>query len=267
MKIRSVLISLCICVLMFGVGFGATTVIRSIYGSTGNDRASFVGGGVSASGIEINEISPVPEHMPSTTVRLSPGSASGMPDKSDSMKVVKRPEPKIEIEKVDGPDFQVRSRMYVVTVHVKEQAGADKNWIYELHNDENKLISSESSSRLIVPQSQSGIYYVTVKDAETGGKSRPYEITGCIIRKMQKSRLEQICNSGDYTTMRNMEAYELSPSLVLEFTGISDEEDKAASIDDICTRISLGIWSSVSIMDIRYDDLNRVSSVEFKVNE
>ncbi|HIZ87198.1 MAG TPA: hypothetical protein IAC03_03435 [Candidatus Coprenecus pullistercoris] len=172
------------------------------------------------------------------------------------------------IEKVDGPLFMVRSRKYSVTVKLQDQDKIDAGRVvYELYDDGNNLIASEKSPSLIIPQSRSGVYSVIVKDTETGYRSGPYKITGCRIQRVEKGRLEHICNSGDYNIMGKTEAYAFSPSLTLEFSGISGEEDKAASIDDICTRISLGIWSSVSVMDIRYDDLNRVEYVKFKVEE
>lgn len=262
MKFKSILIASGICVLMFGVGFGVTTVVRGIYGNTaGGDAFSESGrtDGVYA-GMDIPKVSSVSEPTMKTADKSLEKDSLHKQEQEVRM-------PLLSIEKVEGPSFQVRSRMYYATVYVNSHYEAKDDLVYELHNDDNELISSGNSSRLEIPQSQSGVYYVTVRDIEAGDRSKPYEITGCRIQRMEKSRLERICNSGDYTTMRNMEAYELSSSLTLEFSGVSEDEDVAASIDDICTRISLGIWSSISVMDIRYDGLNRIEFVKFKVEE
>lgn len=278
----TLLIASGICVLAFGLGFGATTLIRGITGNTaglsgglpflssssGSDNTS---GGNSTITLPAAPVPNTPKKripQPGTPV-LRPSNEKKSPATTDvpENKTAHINSTTLQIEKVDGPVFMVKTRNYSVKVHVKgETEPGDGSVIYELYDDGRKLISSGNSSTLIVPQSQSGKYFVVVKDSKTGDSCEPYEIKGCNIQKMSKSRLEQICNSGDYTTMRNIEAYEISSSLKLSFVGVSDD-DMASSIDDICTRISLGIWSSVSIVEIRYDDLNLVEFVKFRVNK
>ena len=267
MNVKSILIALGICVLMFGAGFGATTVIRGIYGNVGGGGEVSTGGGA-YSGMEMTDLTPTaPPAIPEPAKPVSQIQTGEMDNDSVEQATPVEQTSTIEIERVEGPSFLVRSRMYSATVYVKGIADDGSEIIYELYNDGNELISNDNSSKLIIPQSLSGVYFVTIRNSDTGERSKPYEITGCVIQRMEKSRLEQICNSGDYTTMRNMEAYELSSSLTLEFSGVSEDEDVATSIDDICTRISLGIWSSVSVVDIRYDSLNRIEFVKFKVEE
>ena len=265
MKTKTLLITAGVFAVAFAAGFGATLVIRGYAGSP-------AGAGPEP---EVRETAvPVPpEAVPEVRTDIVAGNDAiqegHLPQDSPSAAVTapeKTADTALSVESVDGPVFSVRDRHYSVTVHAA--AGPDRtgDLEYVLQDDSGEVLSSGTSPVISVPQSESGVYYVYVRDAGTGEEGDPYEIKGCRVRKMEKSRLEQICNSGDYTTMRNAEAYELSPSLTLAFEGIP-EDSKAASIDDICTRISLGIWSSVAVLEIRYDELNLVEYVKFQVKE
>lgn len=257
MNIKSIFITIGICLLTFLIGFFSTVAIKEmvVNGKISFQKIPFISALEGDNAIDSVSSRPRPaasafESKPDTVINTA----------IDPVKTAS-----IEIEKVDGPYFMVQGRTYSATVHVKDSQTENNNLIYEVYDDNNTLISSTDTDKLVIPQSQSGIFHIVVRNTKTEEYSEPYEVKGCKIHRMSKNRLEQICNSGDYTTMRNTEAYELSPSLKLSFVGVS-QEDQVASIDDICTRITLGIWSSVSIVEIRYDNLNLVEFVKFKVN-
>lgn len=243
----------------FGIGFGATLLIRNIVRNGSSYMADEQKGTENMSGTmsvqrELPDTPAVTGHAVSDSAK---NLAIGDTPVHDAVPV---------ILKIDGPSFMVRERAYSVTVHTEVPSGTGSALKYNLYDDSRNLVKSVNTDRFAVPQSESGIYYVTVTDTSTGKSSVESEIKGCVVRRMSKARLEQICNSGDYTTMRNAEAYELSPDIKLEFVGDTGGQG-AVSIDDICTRISLGIWSSVSVAEIEYDDLNLVKFVKFQVSK
>lgn len=249
MKVKTLLISSASFVIAFGIGLGGALVVRDYMGKSGSPQK-------------------IPSFSPQET-QTDEGPAPVSPS-------VTAPEPNAPVHRlsgntapviteVEGPEFHVRKRTYSVRVHTETKSGETANLEYTLYDDTGTVVSSGASPDFTVPQSESGVYYVRVTDKTTGETSSPFEIKGCRIRKMSAKRLEQICNSGDYTTMRNVEAYELAPDLTLHFTGIADDQE-ASSIDDICTRISLGIWKSVAVLDVQYDELNLVESVKFQVH-
>lgn len=249
MKVKTLLISSASFVIAFGIGLGGALVLRDYMGKSGSSQ-------------EIPSFSP---QETQTDECPAPESPSGTVPEPNA------PEHRLSgnttpvITEVEGPEFHVRKRTYSVRVHTETKSGETANVEYTLYDDTGTVVSSGASPDFTVPQSESGVYYVRVTDKATGETSSPFEIKGCRIRKMSAKRLEQICNSGDYTTMRNVEAYELAPDLTLHFTGIADDQE-ASSIDDICTRISLGIWKSVAVLDVQYDELNLVESVKFQVH-
>lgn len=245
MKLKRLPIVIVAFVIAYGIGFGAALLIKDYL--QGQDS------------VPAGEPFPVQE-----TVSERQPVVTEPPVQPDTLNVVVKDSP--VIAGVDGPSFIVRDRYYMVTVDLDPSMEDKAGLEFNLYDDGGTLVKTEKTPRFSVPQSESGVYYISVTDTETGMTSDKYEIKGCVVRRMSKARLEQICNSGDYTTMRNVEAYELSPDITFAFTG-DGEDKKAVSIDDICTRISLGIWSSVSILDIAYDEMNLVKYVKFQVKK
>lgn len=259
MNIKSILIAVVICLLAFGVGFGTVFLIKNAGG--GNTRNISISSPVSTdggSGGTSGGAVPLTT-KPADTKPSKPVTADSKPAEQA---------PKIEITSVNRSSITAYDRNYNITVNVKSTL-SDSDFTYEAINDKNDVVNAGKSSRFTVPQSESGVYFVRVIDEKTGESSLPYKVTGCTIQRMSKQRLESICNSGDYTTMRNEEAYQLSPKLTMEFVFVVGEPDSevATSIDDICTRIQFGLWKSVSIMEIEYDNLYRVKHVKFKVSK
>lgn len=264
MKVKTLLISSAAFVIAFGIGLGGTLLVRGFAGNAGGTE-----GASQLSQATVSSPRTQGTELPShSRPDISPAPAPGnekpeiqLPD-SNAGRPAESPAP--VITEVDGPEFSVRKRTYSVRIHAEVPSEENPSLEYILYDDAGKMLQSGASPALVLAQCESGVYFVAAKDTVTGEVSEKYEIKGCRIRKMSAKRLEQICNSGDYTSMRNVEAYELSPEIELSFEGIP-EDSKAASIDDICTRISFGIWKSVSINDIRYDELNLVEYVKFRV--
>lgn len=163
---------------------------------------------------------------------------------------------------VSGPRFDNIKRVYSIEVRVENYDGAALK--YEVFDYNGNLIKTEPSTKMTLDQSDSGVYYIRAINENSGQSSDPLTVTGCEPKKMSPERLLEICSSGDYTTMKNSEAYQFNPELELAFNGV-EQDIWAHSISEICTRISLEIWKSVSISSIEYDDNYRISRVEFDV--
>lgn len=289
-------------VIAFGIGLGGTLVVRNYLPGTHDDGASVLSSASDMPSVSgkrpdypsvqrhsepdrrqkfdrrrESDRNREPDRNHESDLQQTPDRTSDLiPDEASDTVSLQSPDRNIAEQKpeeksvpvitdVDGPEFYVRKRTYSVKVHAEVPAEENAELEYILYDDSGNIAESGPSPDFTIPQSASGVYFVRVRNAGTGEVSEPYEIKGCRIQKMSAKRLEQICNSGDYTTMRNVEAYELSPDINLLFDGIPDDQ-KASSIDDICTRISLGIWKGVTVLEIKYDELNLVESVKFRVN-
>lgn len=266
MKVKILLISSAAFVITFGIGLGGTLLLRDLVGKTGNSSDAYAQSlsGTSSSPAHDEDLSPDSDSRTTPVPEHSPGEPMPGPNPADNNNIKVKNSNVPVITGIDGPEFHVIKRTYSVKVHAEILSGGNPAKEYILYDDSGTELKSGTSPNLTLDQCESGIYFVEVRNTVTQDVSDKYEIRGCRIQKMSAKRLEQICNSGDYTTMRNIEAYELSPEMELSFEGIPDD-NKAASIDDICTRISFGIWKSVSISEIRYNDLNLVEYVKFRV--
>ena len=168
----------------------------------------------------------------------------------------------LELSLISGPTFNNIKRVYNIEVLVENAEGAA--FKYEVCDHNGNPVKTESNSKMTLDQSEYGVYYVRAINENSGQSTDLLLVSGCEPKKMSPERLLEICSSGDYTTMENSEAYQFNPELELAFNGV-DQDIWAHSISEICTRISLEIWSSVSISRIEYDDNYRISRVEFDV--
>ena len=159
--------------------------------------------------------------------------------------------------------FNERTRFYKITIDTTQVSSACSA-IYTLYDEKKKSISSSDTGAFSnVPQTEKGVYYVSVKDKKTGIESELKQISGCVIKKISPKRIEDICNSGDYGTMTRAESYSISPSLTFNCTG--NVGVTPTNIADICTKISLGVWTKVKIDSMHYDQLYRVDSINLTV--
>lgn len=163
---------------------------------------------------------------------------------------------------INGPAFNVRYRNYEVRPSASLEGCDTARFQYLVFDDQNNYLKTETKKVFALDATASGKYYLLARETTTGKESDKLEITGCTVRKMSKSRLEQICNSGNYRTQTNEEAYDYNPNLILKFEPSSEF---AYSISEVCSAIDMGIWQEVKVRDIKYDNLGRIKEVKFNV--
>lgn len=168
----------------------------------------------------------------------------------------------VNLKIIDGPQFSDLYRNYGVTAKASYEGCEAPSFEYLIYDNQNNLIKTETRSRFALNATESGRYYLVARETTTGEESDPVEITGCKVRKMTKERVEQICNSGNYSTQAKEEAYAYNPDLVLKFNSSSEN---AYSISEICNTIDMGIWQKVTVSDIKYDNLGRIKEIKFNV--
>lgn len=161
------------------------------------------------------------------------------------------------------PAFDVKNRTYTVKLTATNVTGASLK--YEILNENHGLVQSTTSTTVTLAPTENGVYYAKVS-ATKGSDVQTAEvrITGCKIKKMSKERLQTICNSGNYSTMTNKEAYDFASNISLSFIGV-EQDYWPNSISEVCTRIYSEIWKSVTVKKVTYDAKHRISAVEFEV--
>lgn len=165
---------------------------------------------------------------------------------------------------IQGPDFNVKYRNYEVRPKATLEGCDTASFEYLVFDDQNNYLKTETKKVFALDATASGKYYLLARETTTGKESDVLEITGCTVRKMSKSRLEQICNSGDYSNLTREEAYDFAENYTMTF---NPSTNSASSISDICTKISLGLWKSVKVNDIVYDNKGRIKQIKFNVTK
>lgn len=184
--------------------------------------------------------------------------------KSDGESAAKQSVPPV-INGVDGPFYDDAAATYSFTVKATGQ-----NLEYHLCNaDGTEIRTQNNGSFLSVPYSGTGEYIVYVVDAKTSLQSPKITVSGCNFkcRKLTASEVQEAFNSADYQRGERMNFKDrISRNCRYEFADMKSEEDTPISYNEIFNRVCLGIWESVSVLSLDYDETNAVSRMYIKVN-
>ncbi len=84
------------------------------------------------------------------------------------------------------------------------------------------------------------------------------------IKKLEANELENLINKCDRKlSVRNTK---ISSALRLEFTNIMSEEKRPETIDEIYNKIKFGMWSSINVTSVDYNDDNQVVQITMLIN-
>lgn len=113
-------------------------------------------------------------------------------------------------------------------------------------------------------------YWLKVQNMASGDWSTVTEVKGFVqlvmYEKITAAELEQICNSGDYGTASPNFSKRISSKFSIISRGMKPEENPVSTVGDICSKVAMGIWRSVSVENITYDSQNRMKELTLRVN-
>ncbi len=181
-------------------------------------------------------------------------------DASKSRQVLR--EPYLGIVSVSKPEYNETKNKYSFTVTV--DGIVEEYHLCDSHGNE---LYSQTTPDFLVDPSYSGKYILYVSNYRA--KSTQETVTGCyrMVEKLSKSDLESAFNSGDYQVGDNNSfKTRISSKCVLRVSGLMEGEEAPAAYTEIFNRISMGIWSGVTVSSVGYDARNRVSSISITVN-
>lgn len=169
------------------------------------------------------------------------------------------------IDGVVGPFYDDATATYSFTVKAEGQ-----NLEYHLcRADGTEIKIQDNGTFSSVPYSGTGKYIVYVVDAKTSLQSQKVTVSGCNVkcRKLETSEVQDAFNSSDYQKGEKLNFKDrISRNCRYEFADMKSEEDPPISYNEIFNRVCLGIWESVSVLSLDYDETNAVSRMYIKVN-
>ena len=124
-----------------------------------------------------------------------------------------------------------------------------------------------------VPSNESGMYQLYIQWSDSLG----YQgfgidtlITGFKhfekpkMVKLEASELERLINKCDRKlSVRNSK---ISPNMKLDFTNIRVDEKCPETIDEIYNKLKFGLWSSVNVASVEYNDDNQIVLITMTIN-
>lgn len=196
------------------------------------------------------------------------GTTSSMYDQKQMMPVV---------TDTGKPEYDQTAKAYRLTVTASVPSGDPLT--YQLVDKSSNIIASNSTGSFSgVNPSDDGTYYLQVVNARNRDiKTSPQKITGFdaqpeviqpTVRKVTAQELAAKLNTGDYGSSfsKTWEREYMAPGYVVVCDGKKEGERAPESIGDICNRILMGTWSSLTVKSLSYDDFNRITRVRIVVN-
>lgn len=175
--------------------------------------------------------------------------------------------------RISDPEYNGKNGTYSFLVEAATATGDGIR--YELLDKKDKVVSSNQDGFFMdIAPVQDGIYYLrAVNLRDPAVTTAPQKVSGFDVKVtkvalVSKSDLTRKFNSGSYSSSftRDWERTYMAPGCAIHFTGIqSGEQRTPKTLGDICSRISMGTWSSVEVTSLSYDEANRITSMTVAV--
>lgn len=121
-----------------------------------------------------------------------------------------------------------------------------------------------------IPAVPSATYHVRVQNLSTKDNSEVVAVSGFVplvmYEKITKAEIERICNSGDFGTAPQKFNHRIANGCQIIPQGINPDERGVSTVADVCGKIQIGMWKSVTAETIEYDAQNRMKKLVLKVN-
>lgn len=160
---------------------------------------------------------------------------------------------------------------YSFQVKASVESGDDlKYGLFSDANRQNQVAMTSDGNFTSIAPSSTGSYYLAVVNDITHQWSESKKVSGfdkpVMFEKVTKEELEKICNSGDYGMAPAKFSHRFAPGFVIVANGMKDDERAVKSVSDICQKVMMGTWRSITIQTMEYDSQNRVKKLVFNVN-
>ena len=187
--------------------------------------------------------------------------------------IVQPEEPRSAVPVIDNISSPKRNSAGKYSFEAKASVPGDDQLEYVLFADQDanvELVRQDVGTFVDLEPSQSGVYYLAVQNTATQEWSEMRAVKGFVkpvmYEKVTIDELQKICNSGDYGTAPDKYSHRFAPGFVIVANGMHADEKAVKTIPDICLKVMMGTWRSISIESIDYDSQNRVKKLVFNVN-
>ena len=173
----------------------------------------------------------------------------------------------VAVKLVSFPKYDKQSRTYSFKVSAID-VPSDAEYHFELLDefDVNKIISlSKDGIFSGVKPTKSGIYQVRVVGNTQKLDCEPFTISGCVEvkevpkgEKMSASKLQSLINAQDGSLLGGNKA--IAPNCAIHCSNLRSGDKSPSSFSAVFEKLIFE-WQSVAVINVGYDDMNRINSI------
>lgn len=175
----------------------------------------------------------------------------------------------VEPIKLETSYDPIVSKNYIYSFQAHCNLDGKQNLVYELldANNDNIIMTSTTGEFTGIKPSATGKYRFRVRVEADGRTSDITTISGfkrapLIAKKLTEADIEKMIKNSQTTTRENVRYF--AKNLKIEYAN-KIEERSYSYLADIEAQVSMGIWTSVKVVEIKYNIENQVSALKFEI--
>lgn len=86
-----------------------------------------------------------------------------------------------------------------------------------------------------------------------------------VSKKMTNAQLQSMVDRRDPDLQGIGESKYIAPDLKLSFSGLNNDDIKPEIMQDVFDKLDMGVWRSVKVTGMKYDNMNRICEIQFQV--
>lgn len=186
---------------------------------------------------------------------------------------------KMEIKEVMKATFDKKANKYNYRVTVRfAPSGSTVN--YEmLMPFEDKIVAKSDDGKFTgidpSPDNDGGGSYRVRAIAKKDGKTVATAMRDCtgfikqraVSKKLSVAQVQKLVEKRDNSLLGVGENDYFAPNYKMTFTGLDRDDENLSVMQDVFDHIDLGMWKSVTVTGLKYDEMNRVCEIQLRVKQ
>lgn len=186
---------------------------------------------------------------------------------------------KMEIKEVTKATFDKKANKYNYRVKVRF-APPGSTVTYEiLMPFEDKIVAKSEDGRFSdlepSPDNDGGGCYRVRAIAKRDGKTVATAMRDCtgfikqraVSKKLSVAQVQKLVDKRDNSLLGVGENDFFAPNYKMTFTGLDYDDENLAVMQDVFDHVDLGMWKSVTVTGLKYDEMNRVCEIQLHVKQ
>ena len=186
---------------------------------------------------------------------------------------------KMEIKEVMKATFDKKKQKYNYRVKVRF-APPSSSVSYEILMPFEDKVVAKSDDGLFSdldpsPDNDGGGCYRVRAIATKDGKTIATAMRDCtgfikqraVSKKLTITQVQKLMDKRDNSLLGVGENNFFAPNYKMSFSGLDNEDENLAVMQDVFDHIDLGIWKSVTVTGLKYDEMNRICEIQLRVKQ